>query len=151
MEQDLGRACRYHIADSKDVLPVVLIGAKGLTCIELPKRETRSKSKPRNPLHNLISDSRVGWSTTGHHDVPSDPSEQSQYYREHTQPKQDGSKRHFDSGRQGSTDWRNNPRRFMLIGLPQIGKTGACPGDKCPLTHTLLGTDIGMHANTKIK
>ena len=133
----MGRACRYGDAETNE-LPIVLIGAKGLKCIELPTRATRnskSMAAPRNPLHNLLPHSKVAWTKGGRptmNGVPSDPEEQSKYYREHTRPKDKPDRGkpgagHVDcAGLKNSTDWRNNSRRFMLVGLPQIGKTGSC-------------------------
>jgi hypothetical protein len=41
-------------------------------------------------------------------------------YRDNYEP--DG---HFDSQADSRDKWRDNPHRFLLVGLPQIGKTGA--------------------------
>ena len=42
-------------------------------------------------------------------------------YRQHWQ----ATPKHFDEDRQHKDGWTKNLRRFLLFGLPQIGKTGA--------------------------
>eukprot|EP00729_Bicosta_minor_P021501 gene21501-21293_t len=42
-------------------------------------------------------------------------------YREHW----NATDKHFDFEGAKQNDWCNNPRRFLLFGRPQIGKTGA--------------------------
>jgi len=76
---------------------------------------------------------------------PKDNSEfDTECYREHWRIKFG---KHFDSGRKG-TDWCDSPRRFLLFGRPQIGKTGVFHHLSCvtllPFVHTDVGANITL-------
>ena len=141
-EQDLGRACRYATNDDRYPLPTVLIGKNGFKSLQLRKGRARGSVADKqgnvNPIWQMAPDTRVNgkggnaarWadlrelvSKTEADEAPN----MSAYYRKWFEPVQNGSQAHFDThaNDEGIGTWRNNPRRFLLTGRPQIGKTGA--------------------------
>ncbi len=136
-EQDMGRACRYcefEGGEPKDLdknpLPIVYIGEKGYKCVDFTQgRNLRSGiTQDRNVLLDLDPDAKIQWKkgwadykrNKDHCQHLNDEKEMSKLYRIYSEPK-----KHFDLQAQKIKDWKDNPRRFLLVGLPQIGKTGA--------------------------
>ena len=130
-EQDLGRAFRYARSDV-DVLPTVILGHKGFEQVMKPEglREAKPDSNMRRGVSSDARTQHTQLYATGTLLVPAVPpvsqanamKGSSADYRTNFEP----TERHFDHKHAGEVDpeWRDNPRRFLLIGRPQIGKTG---------------------------
>ena len=139
LEQDLGRACRWIDADGKDTEPPYVL-------VSAPARKKLASSGRRFPLLNLPPDVGSKMAKVEIKDVrrPSEAYENEHKldrkgklhsksnpwynplnefetisYRINWRPKKDN----CDFERDGLA-WSNNPRRFALVGRPQIGKTG---------------------------
>jgi len=108
-EQDLGRAFRYANPDT-DVLPTIVIGPKGYE--QVMKQGGLQEALPDQNMKPV----RKHWQSQQHEKGSSAD------YRANYVPAEG----HFDQVHinEANPPWQNNPRRFLLIGRPQIGKTG---------------------------
>jgi hypothetical protein len=119
VEQDLGRGFGYDKRDDLYPMPVILVPT---TCFD----KLRRKRGDRLGLLRFAPDCKMQ-RPKGPQTYPEDEADLEVYRQWHA-----GSK-HFDSQWSAeepcttlqATAERQNPRRFLLIGRPQIGKTGA--------------------------
>jgi hypothetical protein len=120
VEQDLGRAFRYAKPES---CPLVLVGQECANQLVAPQVRTRSQRTDCADLVGLKPDEKMNGRTAPaklpqteydkrgvRHDL--------KVYREEWK----AAEKHYDFD--NGTD-NQSPRRFLLIGRPQIGKTGA--------------------------
>eukprot|EP01047_Picozoa_sp_COSAG01_P049324 COSAG01_NODE_4882_length_4653_cov_5.709550_2_plen_850_part_00 len=117
--QDLGRAFGYC---SEQNAPVILVGTG---CMHKLKNRQHRRGKQVDPGILTIDPDPDKMapvdSNNRQHPKPEEGEFDTTKYREHWK----ATKPHFDAGNQSKAGWIQNPRRFLLFGLPQIGKTGA--------------------------
>ena len=126
-EQDLGRGFRYVKPGREDRLPTVLVGpavykALGIASRKAPTDFWKRADGNMTPRRGLTKDQ-----------MPKDEYDMIAYRNQYTPnaPKKPTSKNvkwvggHFDAQYKDREEWQDNPHRFLLVGLPQIGKTGA--------------------------
>jgi hypothetical protein len=127
VEQDLGRAFRYHSEGDSDPLPIILVGQR--CAKQLKEGKTRGHEKVQLMALDPDRDDKIGPKTRGGKVYPTRADAANGdiatlgVYRAHWQPrdhKTGDPKNHYDS-------WphEEHKNRFLLVGLPQIGKTGA--------------------------
>ena len=132
-EQDLGRGFGYRI--SRDNLPIIAVGT---ACAD----QFKGKRGGRKGILHIDAD-RMMQSSETNKDLryPKKGEEfdircYRKYWTATATRTASRTKGHFDAGGHSkgpfatdglgqSTGWTNNPRRFLLFGRPQIGKTGA--------------------------
>jgi hypothetical protein len=111
VEQDLGRAFRYG-PDTEYPFPTVLVGKKCHTQL-LGEGKTRSQKQ----IFGLLPDNEKKMIQKGYTKVfPESEEEALRCYRNHWKAGEE----HYDF-----ENVAKNDRRFLLVGRPQIGKTGA--------------------------
>ena len=122
-EQDLGRGFRYVRPGEEKMLPTIMVGPACLRELGLHNTARRNSlwEKPDDKIKKVDNSSPKGAFM---------PKEENDFkpYRENYEPLRPSAKvaGHFDSqADKREQPWRNNPNRFLLVGLPQIGKTGA--------------------------
>jgi hypothetical protein len=116
-EQDLGRACRWDKVDS-DKLPIILVSKYLYDQLKTGRGGRKGLLQcPPDPDKMYLQKGQLDGSA-----VPKGSDEfATECYRKSWRIRKD---RHFDSGGKGVDGWCDNPRRFLLFGRPQIGKTG---------------------------
>lgn len=105
-EQDIGRGFR-HIQKSDDELPIIVVGHRLFDVL----KDNKFLEMPPDHMMKKVEGTR----TTVQNEFDIEP------FRKNFEPQP----KHFDHGRATDPTWSNNPRRFLLHGLPQVGKTGA--------------------------
>jgi hypothetical protein len=112
VEQDLGRAFRYGPETDEYPFPIVLVGAE---CATQLYGDGKTRSQKKEQLLQLHPDEKM--EKAGKREkYPEDEFNALKIYRTHWKAKS------------GHYDYENaapNARRFLLVGRPQIGKTGA--------------------------
>jgi hypothetical protein len=134
-EQDLGRAFRYHDASSRYPLPLILVGSTCHRKILGAQRGGRIGLLRENPDPYLKQVSKPAIQKPGEMSEGKQKSEwpfpekefDTEAYRLNWDARKSTKKDkgHFDYERTTATG-KDNPRRFLLMGKPQIGKTGVC-------------------------
>ena len=120
IEQDFGRACRYDSSDSSDDLPTILVSKianEKLLPRKTVKRQSTASSQTSNGIYKLDPDyKKYMLPNKAKKQVPADHFDLSPY------KDWDAGKSHFDCD---NPPGKTSKNRYILIGRPQIGKTGA--------------------------
>jgi hypothetical protein len=133
-EQDLGRAFRYHDVSSRCPLPLILVGSACHRKILGAQRNGRIGLLRENPDPYLkqVNKSAIQKPNESEGTAKSEwPFPEKEFdteaYRLNWDAKKPTKKdkAHFDYERTAATG-KDNPRRLLLMGKPQIGKTGVC-------------------------
>jgi hypothetical protein len=111
VEQDLGRAFRYGPETPEYPFPTVLVGKKCHTQL-LGYGKTRSQKQ----IFQLLPDNEKKMTPKGKKEFPESEEAALTFYRKHWKAGEE----HYDF-----ENVAVNERRFLLVGRPQIGKTGA--------------------------
>eukprot|EP00658_Telonema_sp_P-2_P066601 TRINITY_DN55588_c0_g2_i1.p1 TRINITY_DN55588_c0_g2~~TRINITY_DN55588_c0_g2_i1.p1 ORF type:complete len:339 (-),score=29.22 TRINITY_DN55588_c0_g2_i1:187-1203(-) len=117
VEQDLGRAFGY--CDKEKAPPIILVGTGCMQRIKI-RENVRGKSN-KIGICSVHPDMKMECVCNPKKYPPEDQHFDTKVYRACWQTKRG----HFDYGGKDKPRWIDNPRRFLLFGLPQIGKTGA--------------------------
>jgi hypothetical protein len=135
-EQDLGRAFRYVKRGEEECVPTIVLGRAAYQSLGMERRSRRGDQLDmwKNPDLNM----KCTNSRDNSRAMPNDEFDMAKYrcHYEPIPPKKENKKGaeagvltyrsgHFDSRSAIHDDWKDNPRRFLLVGLPQIGKTGS--------------------------
>jgi len=102
------RADDYADVSSSTPLPIIVLGPVGYT--QVMKPDGLRGAKPDPMMRKLKGASHQNNVPVG----------SSTHYRSIYTPID----KHFDRKHAAEPEWMDNPRRFLLVGRPQIGKTG---------------------------
>jgi hypothetical protein len=122
-EQDLGRAFRYK-TDNGDILPTILVSTS-LYSVLAQKHTSRTGSSASRQLLQKRPDANDKMKQVRKNQIKEPPGlkPKTEFDTEAYRVNWEASSGHFDHQREEAL--LNNPRRFLLMGLPQVGKTGA--------------------------
>ena len=111
MEQDFGRACRYK-CEGDPPLPTVIVSKEAEQQLHTVKKLRKQRNKPSG-VYLLDPDYRKFMQPSGRKDFPNSESDLKPYQ------KWIACGSHWDVGNTSTAD-----NRYLLVGRPQIGKTG---------------------------
>lgn len=111
MEQDFGRACRYK-CEGDPPLPTVIVSKEAEQQLHSVKKLRKQRNKPSG-VYLLDPDYRKFMQPSGRKDFPNSESDLKPYQ------KWIACGSHWDVGNTSTAD-----NRYLLVGRPQIGKTG---------------------------
>lgn len=118
-EQDVGRACRW--ASDESELPIVLLSKPFFKLLKKGRNDNSRGLLLCEPDRTDKMLQHKKGKIGGDSAYPTHDNEfATECYRNHWRAKSC----HFDDGGKKSDGWCDNPRRFLLFGRPQIGKTG---------------------------